>query len=109
MSTDGEVEPGRTVPHEQQPIGRFQVVVEEGPPRGDLYELEQTTTFRVVDRASGDVILTFRGLLEASFSRDTGLWDDYSTSGVREVILAPNEDSVTVRYHDGREERVSLP
>jgi hypothetical protein len=92
----------------EEPRGRFEVVVEEGPPRGDLYELEQATYFHVVDTASGEVVMTFRGLLEATLSGDTGLWDDYSTSGVREVLVAPDEESVIVRYFDSREESVPL-
>jgi hypothetical protein len=88
---------------------RFSVVVEEGPPRGDLYELEQATTFYVVDAASGDVVMTFHGLMEATLSGDTGLWDDYRTTGVREVLIAPNDELAIVRYFDGREERVLLP
>ena len=37
-------------------MGRFDVQVEEGEPRGGPYELEQTTTYRVVDTQteSGD-------------------------------------------------------
>ena len=64
---------------------RFEVVEEKGSPRGDLYELEQKTYYHVLDRHSGQVIMTFEGLMEASLSRDTGLWDDYFFSGAREV------------------------
>jgi hypothetical protein len=46
--------------------------------------------------------------MEASLSTSTGMWDDYRFSGVREVILVPDEGSVTVRYYDGREEMVGL-
>jgi hypothetical protein len=89
-------------------MARFEVRVEEGPPHGGLYELEQTTYYRVVDVASGEVVLAFEGEMEASLSTSTGMWDDYRFSGVREVILAPDEGSVTVRYYDGREEMVGL-
>ena len=88
---------------------RFGVVVEEGEPRGGLYELEVTTYYRVVDGWSGQVILTFEGCLEASQSRDDGMWAEYGVSGVREVSVAPDEQSVLVKYHDGREEIVLLP
>ena len=89
-------------------MARFEVRVEEGPPHGGLYDLEQTTYYRVVDAASGEVVLTFEGEMEASLSTCTGMWDDYRFSGVREVILAPDERSVAVRYYDGHEEVVGL-
>jgi hypothetical protein len=88
--------------------GRFEVVVVKGPPRGDLYELEQRTYYHVVDRQSQEIVMTFEGLMEASLSRDTGMWDDYYFSGAREVRIAADGQSVIVRYHDGSEERVPL-
>ncbi len=87
---------------------RFAVFVEEGPPRGGLYALEQTTYHRVVDTRTQEVVMTFRGELEASFSATTGTWEDYRVSGVREVVMAPDARSVIVKYHDGREESVVL-
>jgi hypothetical protein len=89
--------------------GRFEVVVEQGAPHGDLFELEQTTTYRVVDRHSNQIVMTFRGEMEASLSTSTGLWDDYQFSGVCQVTIAPDERSVIVTYCDGREESVPLP
>lgn len=89
--------------------GRFEVVVEKGSPRGDLYELEQKTYYHVVDKRSQEIIMTFEGLMESSLSRDTGMWDDYFFSGAREVCIAPDEQSVIVNYHDGIEETVPLP
>jgi hypothetical protein len=94
---------------DEQTASRFKVVVEQGVPHGDLYELEQATHYHVIDRHSDRVVVTFEGQLEASLSRDTGLWDDYRLSGVCEVGIAPDERSVTVKYHDGREESVALP
>lgn len=93
----------------EQRMGRFEVLVAEGAPHGDLYELEQTTYYRVVDRHSNKVVMTFRGEMEASLSTTTGLWDDYHFSGVCEVLIAPDEQVVIVRYHDGCEETVQLP
>lgn len=87
----------------------FEVVEEQGPPRGDLFELEQKTHYHVVDRRSEEIIMTFERLMEASLSRDTGMWDDYQFTGVDEVTIAPNERSVLVRYLDGREETLPLP
>jgi len=94
---------------EERKSGRFEVVVKEGPPRGDLYELEQATYYHVVDRRSNEIIMTFRGEMEASLSTSSGLWDDYRFYGVSGVTIAPDEGSVIVKYHDGREETVSLP
>lgn len=88
---------------------RYEVRMVEGPPRGDLYELEQTTYFHVFDLLADEIILTFRGELEASLSRDTGLWDDYRYSGVSEVVISPDQQTALVTYHDGRQEMVSLP
>jgi hypothetical protein len=90
-------------------MGRFELLVEEGAPHGDLYELEQTTYYRVVDRLSDEVVMTFEGEMEASLSTTTGMWDDYRFSGVREVLIASDEQAVIVRYFDGREETVLLP
>lgn len=93
----------------EQAVQRFEVVAEEGVPRGDLYELEQTTYYHVVDRQTGWIVLTFEGRLESSLSTDTGLWDDYRVSGVGEVCISPDERSVVVKYCNGREETVQLP
>ncbi len=90
-------------------MGQFEVLVQEGAPHGGLYELEQTTYYHVVDRRSKKVVLTFQGEMEASLSTTTGMWDDYHFSGVCEVRIAPGEQSVVVRYHDGREETAPLP
>ena len=84
------------------------VLVEEGPPRGGLFELEQTTYHRVVDTRTQEVVLTFRGEMEASFSATTGSWEDYHGSGVREVAVAPDEKTVIVKYYDDRTETIAL-
>lgn len=89
--------------------GQFEVVVREGPPHGDLYELEQATYFDVVDTQTGDLLLMFHGEMHAGLSTETGLWDDYAFSGVREVTLSPDGQSVTVQYWDGGEEVVPIP
>ena len=93
---------------ERQQAGHFEVVVEEGPPHGDLFELEQTTYYHVVDRHTGQVVMTFQSGMEASLSRGSGLWDDYQFSGVCEVAVAPDATAVIVRYCDGSEERIAL-
>ena len=90
-------------------MGRFRVVVEEAPPRGDLYELDQTTCYHVVDTRSGEVVMTFRAELRASLSRDTGLWDGYTCSGASGIAIAPDGESVIVTSYDGQEEILPLP
>lgn len=89
-------------------MARFQIRVKEGDAHGGLYELEQTTFYRVVDTLSGEVVMTFEGEMEASLG-DMGLWDDYHFSGVKEVIIAPDEQSVAAHYYDGHEETFQLP
>jgi hypothetical protein len=92
----------------EEPTGRFEVLVEKGSPHGDLYELEQTTYYHVVDRHSNEILMTFWGEMEAGLSTETGLWDDYRFSGVCEVTIAPDRLWVIVQYCDGREEMVPL-
>jgi hypothetical protein len=93
---------------EQQP-GRFQVIVIEGPPHGDLYELEQTTTYRVIDTQSQEVFMEFKGEMEASLSTSTGLWDDYRYYGVYNVSISPDGQAAIVEHADGRVEAILLP
>lgn len=94
---------------DEQPAGRFEVVVESGSPRGDLYELEQRTWYRVIDTQTDQVLMVFESLMEASLSTDTGMWDDYRFTGVSGVSITPDGQSVAVRYHDGPEETFPLP
>ncbi|TFH15899.1 hypothetical protein E4H04_07525 [Candidatus Bathyarchaeota archaeon] len=88
---------------------RFEVRMVEGPPRGGLYELEQTTYFHVVDLQADEILLKFQGEMEASLSRDTGLWEDHRYSGVCEVVISPDEKTALVKYHNGNQEFVALP
>ncbi len=92
-----------------QQADRFEVVVEEGVPHGGLYELEQTTYYKVVDRHSRQVVMTLEGQMEASLSTTTGVWEDYRLSGVYAVSIAPDGQSVIVKYCEGSEEIVPLP
>lgn len=91
------------------PTPRYTVQIEEGSGHGDLYELERSTYYRVVDRRTQQVVLSFEGELFATLSRDTGQWDDYHYSGVSSVTLAPDERTVHVTYYGGRTEDVPLP
>lgn len=92
-----------------QPEKRFNVVIEEGHPHGGLYELEQTTYYHVIDTRTEEVVMTFRGEMEASLSTSTGQWDDYHFYGVSEVTITSDETAVKVQYYDGREEILALP
>lgn len=91
-----------------QPSPPFAVIIEEEPPHGDLFELAQTTVYRVVDTRTQTVVRAFTGELTASLSRETGMWEDYQFSGVRAVTLAPDGVTALVHYFDGREEAVPL-
>jgi hypothetical protein len=93
----------------QQPARRFEVLVEEGASHGDLYELEQTTYYRVMDTRSQEIILTFEGEMSASLSRSNAQWEDFQYGGVCQVSIAPDERSVLVNYYGGREETVLIP
>jgi hypothetical protein len=92
----------------EQPTGRFQIQVDEGPPHGDLYEWLQTTTYRVVDTHTGLVVLCLEGTLTAHLSPDTGLWDEIQITGARRVRLSADSRSVIVDQSDG-EEILPLP
>ena len=93
----------------EQGAPRFRVQVVEGAGHGDLYELEQSTYFHVVDTRTEQIVLTFEGSMSASMSRSTGQWDDYTYGGVRQVTIAPDQGSVRVMYYGEHEETVPLP
>lgn len=87
------------------------VIIEEGPPHGDLYELEHDIFYNIVDRRLDRVVMTFQGEMEATLSRERGgMWEDYHcASGVRDVTIAPDKQAAIVQYADGHEEVVPLP
>jgi hypothetical protein len=93
---------------EQSKPERFIVQVVEGSPRGDLYELEQATFFHVIDTTTDQIILSFRGDMEASLSRETAQWEDAQYSGVRQVSISEDQQTVLVEYYDGKQELVNL-
>ena len=88
---------------------RYEVVEAQAHSRGELYELEQTTTYHVLDMHTGEIVMAFASRMEASLSRDNGQWDDIHFSGVSEVSITADGYSVMVKYHDGREESFPLP
>jgi len=83
------------------------VQVEEGLEHGDLFELERTTYFRVIDTRSQEIVMTFEGEMSASLGN--GTWQNYLYTGVCEVVIAPDEQTVRVKYYDGREVTIPLP
>ncbi len=89
--------------------GRFKITVEDEPPHGALFELEQTTVFRVVDVRTNEVIMTYRGMMEASLDPETGRWGEYQLSGVSGLTIAADERTIIVKYYDGREDLITLP
>jgi hypothetical protein len=94
----------------QNPISkRFIVQIVEGPPRGDLFELEQATFFHIIDTTTDQIIFSYRGDMEASLSRDDGQWGDYYYSGVRQVTISEDQRTALIEYFDGNQEQVSLP
>lgn len=47
--------------------------------------------------------------MEASLSRETGMWDGYRWPGACEVTISPDERWAVVRFCNGHMERVRLP
>ena len=83
-------------------------IVERSPLR-DLYELEQTTFFHLIDTTSDQIILSFRGAMEASLSRDTAQWEDTHYSGVCRVSITEDQQTFLVEHYDGTQKLVHLP
>lgn len=88
---------------------RFEVRVVKGSPKGDLYELEQTTCFQIIDIQANEILLTLEGKMEASLSRENGLWENYVYSGVSDVTISADEKTANVKYYDGEQENITLP
>jgi hypothetical protein len=84
------------------------VVVDEGAPRGGLFELEVDTVYRVVDRRTGVVALEAHGEYSASFGGD-GTWEPGTTTGVVGVEISEDPQEAIVRHGDGSVTRVPLP
>lgn len=93
----------------QHPTARYKIQIEEGPARGDLYELEQATTFQVVDSTNGDVILTWRGEMSASLSKENAQWENFQYTGVSNVTISKDHKSVRVEFYDGTVKQILLP
>lgn len=86
---------------------RFRIERIEGPPHGDLYELELDWEFRVVEAGSGRVVMAFEG---HSFSKlNNASWELEQEWGAVEVSLTSGGSSVRVRDADGKVSTVPLP
>ena len=94
----------------QQPNAeRYVVQIVKGSPRGDLYELEQATFFHIFDTETDQIILSFRGDMEASLSRDTAQWENTQYSGVCNASISKDQRTVLVEHYDGTVELVDIP
>lgn len=90
------------------PTSRWEVQEHTGSPTGGLYELEIKTTYRVVQRTTGAVVLSREGLYEASFGTD-GNWGEGTTSGVVGIQISPDDRFALIEHAGGEVERVALP
>lgn len=79
---------------------RYQIVTQTRD-HGDVYELEQDTTYYIVDRRSGKSVMSFTS---SDFSTYNGTWEHQSSSGVCSVGLA--EDGRHVRVREAGQERL---
>lgn len=86
----------------QNPSGkdRYEIVTQTRD-HGDIYELEQDTTYYIVDRRSGQAILQF---VSSDFSTYDGTWQHQSSSGVSSVEITA--DGRHVRVSEGGQERL---
>lgn len=86
---------------------RFRIERVDGPSHGDLYELGEDWEFRVIEVASGRVVMTFDG---HSFSKlDNASWKLEQEWGAKDVSLSPDGRSVRVRDTEGNVKTVPLP
>jgi hypothetical protein len=93
---------------DEQPVKRFEVQVDKGDYRSELFELERVTTFRVVELTSGITRLELQGEMNASLDPDTGSWGN-PFYGVTELKLIDDGRNALVTYHDGHAETLPIP
>jgi hypothetical protein len=94
--------------NERQRESRWQLIESEGPPHGGLFELEIETTYRIVDRRTGAIVLERTGIYEASFG-DHGNWDEGTTTGVVKLEISADDRAALIHHADGTLERLPLP
>ncbi len=75
---------------------RYRIEKREGNPHGDLYEMEITTFFDVIDNTTEMTVMTFTGEYFTTLGNNGG-WNDGTYSGVEDVRLA--EDGYTVAVY----------
>lgn len=75
---------------------------------GGPFELEEKTTFKVVDKTTGEVLHQFVGESDASFSRSGGGWKLNWERGASEVTVDEAAGEVVVKDVDGSVSRVPL-
>lgn len=88
---------------------RYRIETEEGNPHGDLYEMEITTYFYVIDTHTEKAIMTFTGEYFTTLG-DNGGWNDGSYTGVTDVKFSEDGMSVIVYSSDkDLPEHIPLP
>ena len=70
--------------------------------------MERVTTFRVINDATGEVVMTLEGCLSASFDEESGTWGEVSLNGVSGVMISDDNEYITALYFDGHEESILL-
>ena len=81
-------------------------IKEENYSHGDLYELIETTTFYVFREGLKKPVYTFKGDYYADL--DGGIWVKSGATGVCDVKINNNEQTLTVIYYDKTQEIISL-
>lgn len=91
-----------------RPRGRYRVCTHTRS-AGGLFELEVTTTWTIVDQRTREVVRTFTGQSDASYSTDGTGWEEATYSGVQGVSIDASGEVALVDHGEGRIERVPLP
>ncbi len=73
---------------------RYRIEKEDGNAHGDLYEMEITTYFYVIDNLTNTAVMTFTGEYFTTLG-DNG-WNDGNYSGVTDVKISEDGLSVLV-------------
>lgn len=87
-------------------LKKYRIEKHEGESRGDVYELEITTYFNVIECETGRTVMSFSGIYSAKLG-DTGTWDEGRYTGVENVVLSEDDDCVLV-YYDKKDEPVKI-
>lgn len=93
------------LPVVELPVEQRYEVVTQTHSHGDIYELEEDTTYFIVDRQSGIAVMEFRS---SDFSTYDGSWVHQSSSGVTSVAITADGRHVRVRQQ-GQESLHAIP